>query len=314
MCAVFIATLTALPQAARAQAYPSKPIRIIVPQGPGGTSDLLSRAVAQKLNDAFGQQVVVDNRPGANGIIGTEMGAKAAADGYTLTFGSSPTHAINPGLYRKLSYDPLADFAPIGMLGRPLYAVIAHPAIATNIKDFIETAKMKPGTLNFGAGSSNAWIGTELFAAAAGIKLLHVPYKSNSQALIDLVGGRVDVMIEPVMSALPQIQSGKVSALAVTKQTRLAILPAIPTLTESGVPYKLTPWAAMYAPAGTPNDIVRRLNAEIVKMLKMSDVIERFSALGFEPEASTPEQLGAFTQQEIAEYGRIIKEIGIPMQ
>ncbi len=311
---MLFAAFAILPQAAFAQAYPSKPIRLIVPQGPGGTSDLLSRTVAQKLNDAFGQQVVVDNRPGANGIIGTEMGAKAAADGYTLTFGSSPTHAINPGLYRKLSYDPLTDFAPIGMLGRPLYAVIAHPGVATNIKDFIGTAKANAGKFNFGAGSSNAWIGTELFATAAGIKLSHVPYKSNSQALIDLVGGRVDVMIEPVMSALPHIQAGKVSALAVTTQVRLAILPAVPTLTESGVPYKLTPWAAIYAPANTPIEIVVRLNGEIVKMLKMPDVIARFATLGFEPEASTPEQLGAFTRQEIAEYGRIIKEIGIPLQ
>lgn len=310
---IFAATV--VPSAsALAQAYPSKPIRFIVYQGAGGTSDVLARTVGQKMSDSMGQQVLVDNRPGANGIVAMELSAKAAPDGYTLVFGASPTHAINPGLYKKLPYDPVRDFAPVSLLGRPSYVVVVNPSVANSIKDFVTLAKSKPGQLNYGAGGSNPRIATELFNNAAGVKISHVPYKSNSQALTDLMGGRVDLVIEPLMSALPAIQAAKLKPLAVTSPQRLPQLPDVPTLAEAGIPYALTPWAAIYVPAGVSRDIVMKLNGEVVKALKLPDVIARFNSLGFEAQSSTPEELGNFTRSEITEYAKIIREIGIPQE
>ena len=314
LVAIALAAIALPAGEAKAQSYPSRPVRFIVYQAAGGTSDVLARTVGQKLADNMGQQVVIENRPGANGILAMELGAKAVPDGYTIVFGASPTHAINPGLYKKLSYDPVKDFAPISLVGRPSYVIVVNPAIANSIKEFIALAKSKPGQLNYGAGGSNARLGTELFNNAAGVKISHVPYKSNSQALTDLMGGRVDLVIEPLMSALPSIQAAKLKPLAVTSPQRLPQLPDVPTLAESGISYTLTPWAAIYAPAGVPRDIIMKLNGEVVRALKLPDVIARFNSLGFETQSSTPEELGTFTRSEIAEYARLIKEIGIPQE
>lgn len=306
---------TALPPAsALSQAYPAKPVRIIVYQAAGGTSDILARTVAQKFSESMGQGFVTENRPGANGIVAMELGAKAAPDGYTIVFGASPTHAVNVGLYKKLPYDPVRDFAPISMIGRPSYVVVTHPSVASSIKDFIALAKSKPGQLNYGAGGSNPRISTELFNIAAGVKISHVPYKSNTQAINDLMGGRVDLVIEPLISAMPPIQAGKLKPLAVTSPQRLPALPDVPTLAESGIPYSVSPWAALYFPAGVPRDIVMKMNAETGNALSQADVVTRFRSLGFETQASTPEELASLTRSEIAEYSRIIKEIGIPQE
>lgn len=301
---------------ALAQDYPNKPIRIIVGQAAGGASDVLARTLGSKLGDSLGQQVLVDNRAGANGIIAAEAVAKAAPDGYTLLMGSSPILAINPALYKKLPYDPIADFTPIALFGKAFYALLVPSSSPANsVKDLIALAKAKPGQLNYGAGSSGARANIEIFNSAAGIKLTHVAYKSNTQALTDLLGGRLDMLFETTVTSAPHIKAGKVKALAVTSAERLSQFPELPTVSESGVPgYEYTAWVSVHAPAGLAPGIQQRLSAEIMKVMSMPEVIERFRNLGFEPRFGNVEQVTTLLKSDIVSYKKAVKDAGIPQE
>lgn len=303
-------------QSAGAQGYPTRPIRFIVGQGAGGASDVVARAIAQKLAERLGQQVIVDNRAGANGIIAMEATAKAAPDGYTIALGSSPMLAINPSLYRQLPYEPVRDFSPIALVGVASYVIVARPSLPANsVKELVALAKSKPGHLNYGAGSSGARIGTEMFNSAAGISLTYIPYKSAPQALTDLLSGQVDLVLEPVMSASAHIKADRLKALAVSTAKRVPQFPDIPTLAELGIPgYEFSSWLSIHAPAGTPKSIVEKLNTEIVRILKLPEIVDQLRSIGFEPQPSTPEELAAFTVAEIAKYAKVVKTAGIPAE
>ncbi len=303
-------------QSVCAQGYPTRPIRFIVGQGPGGASDVVARAIAQKLVERLGQQVIVDNRAGANGIIAMEATAKAVPDGYTIALGSSPMLAINPSLYKQLPYDPVRDFSPIALVGVASYVIVARPSLPANsVKDLVALAKSKPGQLNYGAGSSGARIGTEMFNSAAGISLTYIPYKSAPQALTDLLAGQVDLVLEPVMSASAHIKADRLKALAVSTAKRVRQFPDIPTMAESGISgYEFSSWLSIHAPAGIPKSIVEKLNTEIVRILKLPEIVDQLRSLGFEPQSSTPEELAAFTTAEIAKYANVVKIARIPAE
>lgn len=311
-----VAALAGSIGSALAQDYPTKPIRFIVGQAPGGASDVLARLLASKLADGLGQQVLVDNRAGANGIIAAEAVAKAAPDGYTLLMGSSPILAINPALYKKLPYDPVADFTPIALFGKAFYALLVPSSSPANsVKDLIALAKAKPSQLNYGAGSSGARANIEIFNSAAGIKITHVAYKSNTQALTDLLGGRLDMLFETTITSSPHIKTGKVKALAVTSAERLAQFPELPTVSESGVPgYEYTAWVSVHAPAGLAPGIQQKLSAEVMKVMSMPDVIEKFRSLGFEPRFGNVEQVTALLKSDIVNYRKAVKDAGIPQE
>lgn len=298
-----------------AQNYPNKPLRFIVTQGPGGASDILARIIARKLGDSLGQPVVVDNRAGAEGIIGTDLAAKSPPDGYTMIFTANSVMAMNPSLYKKLPYDPVKDFDPVTFLGRVTYGVfINHTVPANTLAEFIGHAKSNPGKLHYGAGGTVARIGTEMFNSAAGIKLEYVPYKSNPAAVTDLMGGQIQMMILPLASA-QQAKTGKMKILAVNAPARSSQLPNVPTMIESGIPnYEFSAWTAIHVPAGTPKERIRTLNTAIARILAMPDVIEEARTAGFELQSSTPEQLTQLVKADIQRYAKVIKDLGIPLQ
>jgi tripartite-type tricarboxylate transporter receptor subunit TctC len=299
---------------AHAQTYPSKPIRMIVPFTPGGTTDILARTVGQKLGEAWGQPVVVDNRPGAGGNIGSELVAKAPPDGYTLLMGTISTHAINASLYRRLPFDPTRDFAPVSRVGTLPNILIVHPSVPVkSVKELIELARSKPGELNFassGVGTSLHLSGA-LFNSMAGVNLVHVPYKGSSPALADLLGGQVKIMFDNLPSALPHVKAGKLKPLAVTGTRRASVLPEVPTVIESGLAgFEVTSWFAVFAPAKTPKDIVTKLNGEIVKILNSADVQEKLTQIGVDAAPTTPEELAAFAKAETEKWGKVVKATG----
>ena len=304
------------PQEASAQSWPTKSIRLVVPYTAGGSSDFVARLMAQKLTEGLGQSVVVDNKPGVAGIVGTEIVAKSAPDGYTLALIGMTTHAANPSLYKTLPYDPVKDFAPISVAIVSPLVLVVNPAVpAKSVQELIAYAKAHPGTVNYGsAGVGNTLhLAGESFKAAAGIDIVHVPYKGASAAMNDLLGGRIQMMIDLVQTPLPNIQAGKLRALGVTSATRVPMLPDVPTIAESGLPgFEFATWIGIAAPAGTPKAIVDRIHAEMVKALAMPEVKEAFAKQGMvtAPSAS-PE---AFARQIVAEKARIAalaKNIGI---
>jgi tripartite-type tricarboxylate transporter receptor subunit TctC len=313
-CLCFI-TLATLAGAVLAQGFPTKAIRMIVPFPPGGPNDILGRVVAQKLTDQIGQQVVVDNRGGAGGIIGAELAARAAPDGYTLLLGGTASLSINPSLHRKLPYDPIKDFAPVSLVGTAPSILIIHPSVPVkSVKELIDLAKAKPGHLNF----ASAGIGTpphlagELFKSMAGVDMVHVPYKGGGPALTDLLAGQVGIYFSGISSALPFVREGKLRGIAVTSARRTAVMPEMPTIAESGLPgYEVGNWYAIVAPAATPKAIVIRLNHEIVKTLAVADVKKRFLELAADTLGSTPEELTAYNRSEIAKWAKVIKTAGI---
>ena len=300
--------------AARAQAYPAKPVRMIAASSPGSAVDIVARIVAQKLGDQVGQQVIVDNRAGAGGNLGAEIAAKAAPDGYTLFMGT-PAHAINTGLYRKLNYDLVRDFAPVSQVTTGQYAIVVHPSLPVkSIKELIALARAKPGQLNYAsAGSGNAThLAGELFNSLARVKLVHVAYKGSGPALIDLVGGQVQLMFANLTAALPQVKTGRIRALAVTGEKRAAVAPELPTVTEAGVPgYVVVSWFGVLVPAATPREIVMRLNAILAQAMRAPDIRERLAGEGAEPAVGTPEQFAAFIRADIAQWTKVIKDAGI---
>jgi tripartite-type tricarboxylate transporter receptor subunit TctC len=309
-----MSTAIMIAASAHAQSYPTRPIRYIVPQAPGGSSDTLARTVTQRVSEGLGQQLVVDNRPGATGIIGAEVVARANPDGYTL-LQVATSHATNPAMHAKLPYDAVRDFAAISLLSQQPNIWLAHPSVPVrNVKELISYVKSKPGQVNFassGTGGSQHLAG-ELLKSMTAIDMTHVPYKGSPPALVDLLAGRVPLMSSTMPPALPHIKSGKVRAIAVTSTKRSPVVPEVPTVAESGVPgYEAIAWQGLVAPAGTPKHVIGRVNAEFVKALKQSDIAAKLNEQGFETVASTPEWFAEYTKSEIAKWSKVIKAAGI---
>jgi tripartite-type tricarboxylate transporter receptor subunit TctC len=298
-----------------AQDYPGKPIRLLVPFSTGGGNDTLGRVFGQKFTDAWGQSVIVENRPGAGGTLATALVARAAPDGYTLLISSIATQAVSPHLYRDPGYDPVKDFAPIALLGiAPVVMGVNLAVPAKSVQEFIVLAKAKPGTFKYGSGGTGSVMHTSamVFSQAAGIEMLHVPYKGAGPAYIALVGSEVDLAIDTTAALLPLVRAGRVRALAVARKTRMPEAPEIPTFIEAGLPaYEANGWYSMHAPAGTPPAIIAKLNAEIARAIKQPDMQERFKQLGLDGGGGTPEQLTAFVRSELAKYAKVIKDAGI---
>lgn len=307
-----VALLRTMPDAC-AQNYPDRPLRLVVPFATGGTSDILARFVAPPLWAAIGQPVVVDNRPGAGSNVGNEIVAKAAADGYTLLM-ATPALASNQALYGKLNYDPVAGFAPVTLVAEIPIALVVHPSMPTkSVRELIALAKAQPGKLNFGS-SGNGGIGHlvgEMFKSATGVNMVHVPYKGNGPALVDLMSGVLNLTFTDIAGGMPYIKAGKMRPLAITSRRRSAMLPEIPTMIEAGVPgFEATTWFAVFATGGTPQPIVNRLNAEIVKAIRAPDMRHRLTGLGCEVVGNKPEELAAFLKAEIAKWNKVVKESG----
>ncbi|NGM86269.1 tripartite tricarboxylate transporter substrate binding protein [Parapusillimonas sp. SGNA-6] len=309
------AVLALLSAAALAQDFPTKPIRIIVPYSAGGTTDMLARTVGRSLNDRWGQPVVVENRPGANGMIGMDAVAKAPADGYTLGLASPGTHAINQSLYPKMMHDPLRDFQPVSLLVEAPMGLVVNAAVPVNsVQELIELAKAKPGTLNFASGGtgSSQHLAYELFRAATGIEGVHVPYKGGGAAYSDLVGGQVDAMFDVVQQALPHVKSGKLKLLAVASRQRLDLLPDTPTIIESGVPdFEAQSWYGLVAPAGVPKPILDQLAAGIAAAIEAPQVNRNLLTIGLVPAARGPQQFTTHIRAETEKYGEVIKAANI---
>jgi tripartite-type tricarboxylate transporter receptor subunit TctC len=300
--------------AVHAQTYPTKPVRMVVPFPAGGATDIVGRLIAQKLSESWGHQVVVDNRGGAGGTIGSDYAAKQPPDGYTLLIGTSSTHAVAPSLYSKLPYDPARDFAPVTLIANATILLAVHPSLpAKNVRELIAIAKKQPNALSF-ASSGNGGISHlvgEQFKSLAGIQMLHVPYKGDSPALVDLVAGQVHLMFGTAVSFLPYVQNGRLHALAVTNPKRSPIVPNVPTVAESGLPgFEALQWFGVFAPAGASRDLVNKLNADIVRALKLPDVRERMTALGAEVVGSTPEQFAGFVKADTAKWAKVVKASG----
>lgn len=298
-----------------AQPYPMKPVRLIVAFPAGGGSDIVGRALALQLTELLGQPVIVDNRGGAGGVIGTELGARAAPDGYTYVLGSSGGFAINPHLNPRLPYDPVKDFAPVGLVTRLTFVLDVHPSVpAKSVKDLVALATSRPGRLNFGSSGqgATAHLATELFISLARVKMTHVPYKGAAPAMTGLIAGEVDLLFDSMPTTLPHARSGRIRPLAVTTQQRSALLPQLPTLDEAGVKgYELANWMGVFAPAGTPRAIIERLNAAINTATQRPELKERLLDQGTEPLSGTPEDLAAYLRRELDKYGRIIREAGL---
>lgn len=297
-----------------ADAYPSKPIKMIVAFNAGGATDIIARIVSQKLSDSLGQSVVVDNRPGATGIVGTEMVAKSPPDGYTLLMVTAGTHAINASLFKNLPYDPVKDFVHINWTAvAPNVLIVNNSVPATNVQELIKLAKEKPGQLTFGSAGSGSTLhlSGEEFKYMAGIDITHVPYKGGAPAMTDLLGGRLTMMFDSISQAVPHIKAGKVRALAVTGAKRVAALPDVPTIAEAGVTgYNSNAWFGVVAAANTPKDIVAKLNAEINKALTDPEVKEKLVSLGTEPIGGTPEQFTAHVKAEVVKWAKIVEVSG----
>lgn len=297
-----------------AQDYPTKPIRLVVPFTPGGSTDILARLIGIKLYESFGQQVIIDNRPGAGGNIGVDLVAKSAPDGYTLVMGHIGTFAVNPTLYTKLPYDPIKDFQPITLLAKIPNMLAVNPSLpAKSVKELIAMAKAKPGALNYGSGGngSAAHLATEYFKLLAKVDIVHIPYRGTAPAVTDLIAGQVSMMITGVPPLLQQVKAGKLRALGVATAQRLALLPELPTIAEAGVPgYEATQWYGILVPAKTPPAIVAKLNAEIVKALQRPEVKERLAADAAVPVGNKPEEFGAYIKAEIARWRPVVKASG----
>ena len=295
---------------AHAQTYPSKAVRLVVPFAAGGSTDIIGRTVGQKLNELWGQPVVVDNRPGGSTVIGTDIVAKAAPDGHTLLITPAP-FTIVPSLIAKLPYDPTRDFEPVTLINTTPLVVVVHPGVpAKSVKELIALAKRRPGALNYGSsgsGGSNHLAG-ELFNAMAGVKMVHIPYKGNAPALTDLVGGHVDVVFNGLTSAMPLIRSGKLRSLAVTSLARAGSLPDMPTLDELGLKgFQAVAWNGLTAPARTPKDVIGRINADVLKIIRSPELVERLKAEGSDPVGNSPAEYGTFLRDEIAKWAKVIK-------
>jgi tripartite-type tricarboxylate transporter receptor subunit TctC len=300
---------------AQAQAYPTRPIRLIIPFAPGGTNDIIGRLVAQKLGEAIGQQVVPDNRGGAGGSIGMEVAAKSAPDGYTIVIGHIGTLAVNPTLYSKLAYNPVKDFDPITLIAKLPNLMAVNPTVpAKTVAQLVALAKSNPGKLSYGSGGVGGagHLATEYFRLLTKINIVHVPYRGTGLAVIDVISGQLDMVMAGVPAIVPHTRTGKLRALGVSSLTRLSILPDIPTIAESGAPgYDATQWYGILTPAGTPKAILASLHAGLEKALATPSLRERFAADGAEPFTTTSEEFAAYMKREIARWAPVIRKAGL---
>ena len=303
---------------ARAQDYPSKPVRFVVPFAPGGTTDVLARLVGEKLSASLGQQFVIDNKPGAGGNIGTAQVAKAEPDGYTILMGTVGTHAINASIYPSLPYDPVGDFAPVTLVATVPNVLVVNPELpAGSVAELIALAKEKPGELNFASSGNGTSIhlSGELFKSMTGVDIVHVPYKGSGPAMVDLLGGQVQMMFDNLPSSAPQIAAGKLRPLGVTSKERSPTLPDLPTIAEAGVPgYEALSWFGVLAPAGTPDAIVATLQAEIAGVLADPAMRQRFAELGAVPVGGTPAEFATLIGTETAKWAEVVKNAGIKLE
>ena len=293
--------------------FPSKPVRLIVGFPPGGANDLLARLVGAKMQDAWGQTVIVENKPGANAIIGTELVAKSPADGYTLLIGASGAMTFNPGLYDKLPYDPQRDFAPVTMLGSFPLVLAVNPALpAQSVKELAALARASPDKLNYGAGSTPFQLAAELFKLQAGLRISHIPYKGSAATVSAVIANDVQLTFVDAPPAVAQIRGGRLRALAVTSRARAPVLPEVPTMIEAGMQdYEVVLWTSLFAPAGTPRPVLEALHAQAVKALQAPDVRERMAALGVDPVGNTPEQLSAILRADLEKWTAVAKNAGV---
>jgi tripartite-type tricarboxylate transporter receptor subunit TctC len=301
--------------ASAAQNYPVKPIRVVVPFPAGGIADIFARVIGGKLNEAWGQQVVVDNRPGAGGNIGAEIVAKSPPDGYTLVMGSIGTHAVNVSLFSKLPYDPVRDFAPVTLVMEADGLLVLHPSVPVrSVKDLIALARTRPGQIAYAsAGNGTAsHLAGELFKIMAKIDMVHIPYKGNVPAITDLVGGQTSLLFATMPTVMPMVQAGRLRALAVTGVVRSPAAPELPTIAETGLPgFEVTNWIGLFAPAGTPREIVNRLNAEANRTMQQPEIRTRLTNEGAKFTARTPDEFGVFVKAEIAKWAKVVKTAGI---
>lgn len=311
-CALILAA-TSAPDAA-AQAFPSKPVKLVIPFPPGGSLDNIGRLIAQKLSEAWGQQVVIENKPGAGGNIGADLVAKSPADGYAVVMGALSTHAVNPNLYAKMPYDAAKDFAPISLVAITPNVLIVNAAMpVTSVKEMIAYAKANPGRTNFGSGSNGSagHLAGELFKLETGTDVAHIPYKGGAPALQALLAGDTQFMFDNLANAMAQVKGGKVRAIAVTTAQRSRLAPDLPTMAEAGMPgFDISTWFGLLAPAGTPPDVIAKWNADVVKVLNSPDVREKMLAQGAEPSPQTPAEFASFIAREREKYARIVKASG----
>ena len=297
-----------------AQSYPVRPVRVVVPFGPGNAGDIIARAIAPHLIQTFKQNFVIDDRPGAGGNIAAELVARSAGDGYTIMLATIGTHGINPGLYAKLPYDPVKDFAPISMAATsPNMLVLNNNVPAKSVKELITLAKSKPGTLNFGSSGvgTSVHLSGELFNSLAGVKTVHIAYKGAGEALSDLIAGRNQFIFASMSSSINLVKAGKLRALAVTSPKRHSAMPDLPTMQEAGVPgFEALAWFGYLAPAATPGGLIKTLNAAVVAALQDAEVRDRLAAFGVDPVSSSPEEFSRFIKEELAKWARVVKESG----
>ena len=312
ICAFALALLAVT--TAHAQSYPSRPIKIVVPYPPGGFNDTLGRTLAAKFTEAWGQPAVVENKPGGNTLIGNDFVAKSPPDGYTLLMVAFPFSVV-PSLFKTMPYNTVNDFAPVILAASSANLLVVNPSLPVkSVGELLALAKSKPGSLSYastGNGSSNH-ISMELFKTLAGVDILHVPYKGSAPAVTDLLGGQVQLMFDNTPNVLPHVKAGKLRALGSSRTKRDALTPDVPTIAEAGVPgYDLSVWFGVVAPAGTPKEVVQKLNAEVIKILAMPDVRERFLAQGVEPQGSTPEQFAEHIRSQMAKWGKLVQDAGV---
>jgi tripartite-type tricarboxylate transporter receptor subunit TctC len=312
VCLAFSVCLA--PLAATAQTYPSKPVRMIVPWAPGGTTDILARVIGQKMSEKWGQPVIIDNRGGAAGNIGTEAAVRAPADGYTLLLGTMSSHAMNQFLYTGMTFDPVNDLAPISLVANVATVLVVHPSLpVANVTELIALARARPGQLNFASGGVASFnqLCAELLKITAKIDIVHVPYKGGAPAVADLVGGKVDLLFTGAPVTMSHIKAGRLKLLAVTDSQRSAALPDTPTLGETVPGYEFNNWYGIMAPAATPKPLVEALNAETLRILGLPEVREKLSGLGADPMPGTPQKFGAVMKADAEKWGRIIKQVGV---
>ena len=311
LCLLCLAMLTAAQ--APAQTFPSKPIRLVVPFPPGGPTDILGRAIGAKLAEFVGQPVIIDNRGGAGGGIGADNVAKSPPDGYSLLLGTTGTHTINPNLYSKLPYDPIKDFVPISLVVKYLNILVVNPNVPVkSVAELIALAKQKPGEVTFGSagnGSSNHLTG-EMLATLTGVKMQHVPYKGSGPALNDVIAGQITFMFDQYSTVGPNIKAGKLRAIGIATRQRHRLLPDVPTIAETLAGFEVSPWYGLFAPAGTPREIVNRLNTELTKVMNSPEIHERMTTLGWDPVTNSPEEFSAQIKSELAIWADVVKKSG----
>lgn len=308
--------LGAMAATAAAQSYPSKPVTLVIPFPAGGVTDVVGRAVASRLSAELGQNVIVDNRPGASGVLGSSTAARAAPDGYTLLLGNISTLSTNAATFEKLPYDPVASFAPVSMLAQQPLVIGVHASVpARSVAELVRLAKAKPGALTFGTAGSSIQLAVELFNAMNGIEMLHVPYKGSAPAITDLIGGQVNLLFDPISTLYPQVKEGRVIALAVTTAERSPVAPELPTVMESGLPeYDVSSWQALVVPAGTPAPIIARLHEAVTRVLAQPEIGEQLGKLGARPWASTPEAAAEFIRSEVERWRKVARQAGVTPQ